>query len=545
MLALQNKPYRYKGKTLRLFVYAQVVIVSSFSILMAFTINTMVDVRDVLSDLTEEDVPIITQTAVLNNQVNRLATLTTVLSNSLSEPSRNLARKQIDQVVNRLQATIQNSVSENGFIERQISVISQEIDELEYLVQQRIVVEANLNNAIETFYVDKFNLLSTLKSADYSNALNQYLIRIVELSVKIERQDRLHLLRQTEKSLNDIFEQAIQNAKQIGDDQLVNGLTELYAQLNGTDGLINQKIAALRIVGRARGRDNFVRNLIADVARNLEHQTLLVNRSTKDSSTQASLKVKKQTTTAITVGLFLIFITLGIIMFLYRRIVQRLLSLSNQVDLASENKIETIKVEGNDEITNLGQTFAIYLSKVKEQEKALLNLSLSDPLTGIPNRRAFETELTNAMSQARRHRWNLSLMMIDVDFFKPYNDYYGHSDGDACLRLVANQLNQMVLRNTDFCARYGGEEFVCILPNTDSSGAKRKAEDLRRAIEKLAIEHSKSDISQYVTVSIGVASLPFDSDSSWLPKTIVEQADRALYSAKANGRNQCRFFSVN
>lgn len=544
MLAQQKKNYKYKGKTLRLFVYAQLVIVTSFSALMAFTINTMSDVRDVLRQLTENDVPVITQTAVLNNQINRLATLTTILSNSLSEPARNLARRQIDETVERLLSTMKNSSGQDHFIQRQVSVISQEIDELEYLVKQRIVIEEQLNKALEQFYIDKFNLLSTLKASNENFQINQYLISIVELSVQIERQNRLQLLRQTERKLIDIFELAIQEASATNNIFLLDGLNNLLEQIIGDNGLFNLKIESLKITGRARGRDNFVRNLIGDVARNLEHQTLLVNRATNNLSIEASTQVKNQTALTIAIGLLLIFITLGIIMFLYKRIVFRLSSLSNQVDLASEDKIEVIEISGDDEISNLGQNFSIFLSKVKEQEKALLNLSLSDPLTGIPNRRAFERQLTSSMAQARRNSWNLSLMMIDVDFFKPFNDHYGHSDGDVCLRLVATQLNQMVLRNTDFCARYGGEEFVCILPNTDSAGARQKAEELRQAIEHLCIEHAKSDISDYVTVSIGVATLPFNEDSSWSPTSIIEQADKALYLAKANGRNQCHFFSA-
>ncbi len=544
MLAQHKKNYRYKGKTLRLFVYAQIVIVTSFSILMAFTINTMSDVRDVLLQLIEKDVPVITQTALLNNQVNRLATLTANLTNSLSEPARNLARKQIDETVDGLLNVIKDKNGQSHFIERQMSVISQEIDELEYLVRQRIVVEELFSRALERFYIDKFNLLSTFKASNENFQVNQYLIDIIELSVQIERQERLHLLRQTERQLNEAFELAIEQANATKNQQLLDGLNKLSKQITGESGLFNQKIESLRIIGRARGRDNFVRNLIGDVARNLEQQTLLVNRATKNRSLKASDQVKEQTTLTIAVGLLLIFITLTIIVFLYRRIVSRLLSLSRQVDLASEDKIDTIEISGNDEITNLSENFSIFLSKVKEQEKALRSLSLSDPLTGIPNRRAFEKQLEFSMAQARRNSWTLSLMMVDVDYFKLFNDHYGHSEGDACLRLVANQLNQMALRNTDFCARFGGEEFVCILPNTDNTGARQKAEELRQSIERLCIEHVKSDICDCVTVSIGVATLPFNSNSSWLPTTVIEQADKALYSAKENGRNQCSFFTV-
>jgi len=145
------------------------------------------------------------------------------------------------------------------------------------------------------------------------------------------------------------------------------------------------------------------------------------------------------------------------------------------------------------------------------------------------------------MAMAKRHQWPLTIMLIDVDFFKAYNDHYGHTQGDLCLKAVASCLNDTITRNTDFCARFGGEEFVAILPNTDEKGAQVKAQAVREAVEQLQIKHEKSVVSAHVTVSLGVATNYSTTDANWGVKTVLDTADKALYNAKVSGRNRCVF----
>jgi len=308
--------------------------------------------------------------------------------------------------------------------------------------------------------------------------------------------------------------------------------------------LVNQKVESLRITGRSRGRDSFVRNLIADVASHLEFQSQVINQNLLTEASQAAEVTSQQITLAIWTGILVVLITLVIIYVLYQRIVVRLLLLDSQVNRASEDDTALVSIGGNDEIANLAQTFSMYLQRVRDQEKALLDMALTDPLTNIPNRRAFDKHIKEMIAQAQRNNWDLTILLIDIDFFKVYNDHYGHNDGDACLRLVARQLNAVVLRNTDFCARFGGEEFVCLLPNTDANGAKDKAEALRIAIENMQIPHNGNKVSPVVTVSVGGATFPFSIDTNWTADIIIEQADKALYRAKAEGRNRCNFFYV-
>ncbi len=166
----------------------------------------------------------------------------------------------------------------------------------------------------------------------------------------------------------------------------------------------------------------------------------------------------------------------------------------------------------------------------------LKRLSSEDELTGVPNRRSFENYLEQEWRRAIRYGVSLSLILVDIDFFKAYNDTYGHQSGDQCLKQVATVLNDTLHRPADFMARYGGEEFVIILPNTDINGGEFIAEKLREGVEALGIIHSSSLAGEHVTISLGVATAIPSQDSS--PSELVTAADQALYLAKQEGRNR-------
>jgi len=174
--------------------------------------------------------------------------------------------------------------------------------------------------------------------------------------------------------------------------------------------------------------------------------------------------------------------------------------------------------------------------EMKRQRDLLSRLSLMDSLTELPNRRGFDERLDREWRRALRTNAPLSLIMIDIDHFKGYNDTYGHLAGDGCLRRVARALAESVNRAGDFLARYGGEEFVCLLPGSDTAGAMGIAESLRGHVEGLAIDHSASPVSPWVTISLGVATGYPTQDGA--PEDLVASADALLYQAKKRGRNQ-------
>jgi diguanylate cyclase (GGDEF)-like protein len=173
--------------------------------------------------------------------------------------------------------------------------------------------------------------------------------------------------------------------------------------------------------------------------------------------------------------------------------------------------------------------------KLIDANNKLEALATKDALTNLPNRRAFENLFRNEWERHLRSKKHLSLMMLDVDYFKNYNDHYGHSKGDECLRSIANIIQKSLLRPSDVAARYGGEEFIIILPETSKEGALEVAERIHYNLKVMNIPHEYPRPDSRLTVSIGIATLIPESGKN--SKVLQLLADRELYKAKANGRN--------
>ena len=193
--------------------------------------------------------------------------------------------------------------------------------------------------------------------------------------------------------------------------------------------------------------------------------------------------------------------------------------------------------------------FMFDISERKKAEEKLIALqrelealSFKDGLTGVSNRRRFDATLDTEWANARRSAQPLSLIMLDVDFFKQYNDRYGHAQGDECLKDVAQTLALAVTRPRDIVARFGGEEFAVILPETDAVAASTVAERCRRLIENQLIPHAASAVSKFVTVSMGVGTI--EAASGMAPRDFVVAVDKLLYQAKRSGRNRIESASL-
>lgn len=176
--------------------------------------------------------------------------------------------------------------------------------------------------------------------------------------------------------------------------------------------------------------------------------------------------------------------------------------------------------------------------ELQTKNSELSRIASVDGLTGIAGRSHFDARLGNEWRRALRDSSRLSVVLVDIDFFKDYNDTYGHAAGDECLKKIARTLAANVARAGDHIARYGGEEFAVILPGTDRLGALVVAEAIRVAVATLAIENKASTIHRYVTVSVGTATLvPTERQTQ---DALVAAADQALYDAKSSGRNVVR-----
>ncbi|MEB3279228.1 MAG: PleD family two-component system response regulator [Lyngbya sp.] len=211
-----------------------------------------------------------------------------------------------------------------------------------------------------------------------------------------------------------------------------------------------------------------------------------------------------------------------------------------------ESKVKGFDVGGVDYITKpFGAREVVARVKthlnLKRKQDLLERLVGIDGLTEIPNRRQFDTVFDKEWRRALRTQTPLALIMLDIDYFKNFNDGYGHTAGDECLRKVAQMLARSVQRASDFVARYGGEEFAVILPGIPLEPAVNIAEKIKENIESLHLAHAFSPVLDYVSLSLGVAAVIPSNETS--PQNLIEMADRALYRAKAKGRNQVMSWS--
>ncbi|CAG0978443.1 Phytochrome-like protein cph2 [Methylophilaceae bacterium] len=202
--------------------------------------------------------------------------------------------------------------------------------------------------------------------------------------------------------------------------------------------------------------------------------------------------------------------------------------------------VHVVRKENGEVDSLIGFMFDISERKKTEEklitlQKELEELSFKDGLTGVANRRMFDTIMEVEWTNAQRSNQPLSLIMLDIDYFKQYNDRYGHIQGDDCLKRVARVLSSAATRSRDFFARFGGEEFVLVLPETDEQSARKVAERCRKLLFKEQIPHENSPASHVLTVSLGVGTMvPTRKDE---PMAFIDEVDRRLYQAKQKGRN--------
>lgn len=230
------------------------------------------------------------------------------------------------------------------------------------------------------------------------------------------------------------------------------------------------------------------------------------------------LTLQSDITNAI-LGIFLLIFMVA--MWLFAGQVSRVLSNSFRLQLENQTLANSLKQSN---------------ARLQVLNEELTQLSATDSLTQVANRRYFDERFASEFSRASRENTALSVVMIDVDFFKPYNDEFGHLVGDESLQQVAMAIRDSLKRPTDLAARYGGEEFILLLPSTSLEGAVQLAEEIRQKVESLKILHPRSKVSQYVTVSLGVTGAFPGKDIS--RELMLKKADKALYNAKALGRNR-------
>ncbi|MFC0212615.1 diguanylate cyclase [Paenibacillus chartarius] len=239
--------------------------------------------------------------------------------------------------------------------------------------------------------------------------------------------------------------------------------------------------------------------------------------------------------------LFSIIIAIILSNYLIRRI--QLIKKSAQKVAAGDFHVADIRFSGKDELADLAKAFNTMTEALRSligSNRSLKLLSAHDGLTGIANRRCYDETMEREWSRLALASRPISLILFDIDYFKKFNDTYGHQAGDNCLKQVADILKSQVEEPDWLAARYGGEEFIVLLPDRDIETAVRLAERFRNALATQHIPHKESEVSDIVTVSIGISTATASVDGR--PGTLLSQADRALYQAKREGRNRIRTY---
>ncbi|GEA52188.1 hypothetical protein VIN01S_29920 [Vibrio inusitatus NBRC 102082] len=261
----------------------------------------------------------------------------------------------------------------------------------------------------------------------------------------------------------------------------------------------------------------------------------------RDISEQGKVAVQSALITSIVLGFLLLFalwITLRkVVLEPVMHLTQKATAITNTKDYKKRAQVET-----SDEIGELSRQLNKMLDVIENRDASLeevlsrlQELSMTDSLTQIANRLKFDSVSEMEWRRMQREQLPISIIMCDVDFFKQYNDHYGHVEGDQCLVNIAKALKDCVARPADLVARYGGEEFVMLLPGTDLNGATHLANTVLDKVSSMQLPHAKSTTAPFVTVSLGVASVTPHEDHSLLQ--LLTDADNALYRAKQNGRN--------
>ncbi len=511
------------------------------SIMMYFRLNGF---QNILLDVTQRSLPSLRNAAEIATHANSLSYITQGLSTSSTEASRSIFYQQIEGTIVEIELLAGDQVVDD-YIPTQLTAIRRELDELNDLVIQNLELEEQLQQRIEEAYdvnerAQQFIQRNDLQS-EHSFSLKSWSLSYLEtvaMMARITTSNRLHQIRQYSAEIEQritLLERQANLAPAMYKQDAIRFNELLKKLLIDENGVVSLRVEQLRIIGRTTGRGNFVRNLVLDFARLLEFKTVELNNSIGESADRTVGFVKQQTfvlgiLSLVTIVFFLIAVTV-----ILQRVVGRLITLDTIVKSKLEGSHCDKRVTGNDEISDIATTFDIFLETIEEQKKALKELSLKDSLTGIANRRSLDEKLPRELQLSVRNKYPISVLLVDVDFFKLYNDTYGHAAGDDCLKHVVEILNSLMLRKTDFVARYGGEEFVCILPNVDEEGAEKVAAKIVSATVDAQILHESSKIANHLTLSIGIASTSLDT--SLTPDQLLTSADKALYYVKEQGRN--------
>jgi diguanylate cyclase (GGDEF)-like protein len=523
----------------KVFSAGLVGILSVFILLSYFTFTRLLSFESTLTDVSNKSLPNLILISQLYSRAATLLESTELMSKSSSNASKRLAEKQLQTnlVKTRMAA---KDIFENEFLETQLNTIAIELDEYSDLIENRLQTRDRIELLKDQMYWLNAQAVKNEKqnSSAWALGFSQATVNVNRALNEKKLQRVRFLFNQLEEQLNALNADSAKGQDKALRLQLTNQFKALLLNENGMEAL---KIKSLRLEGRAIGRQNFVHNLIKDYVAQLGFVTNETEQSITLQVASSVIRMKEQTQLIRFILISGVIFLLVIVISFQQRVLKRI-SVFNQIVRNETQGFEyQTMLNGNDEITDLAEVFKEFTQTIEIQKQKLEQLSMSDGLTGIANRRALDIRLKHDIELSSRQKSSVAILLMDIDCFKLYNDNYGHLAGDQCLKDISRIIVDLLHRDSDFVARYGGEEFVCVLPNTNANGAQEMATHIIEKLKQIALPHKYSNVADYVTMSMGIAiSHP---NALLTPEAILRQADTALYVAKKTGKNSCSLYS--
>ena len=504
-----------------------VVFIGLIVLMVSFTYNQLKQTETSFKKIAIEVLPTLANNGIIHSQLSSLAFLVANFAQSNSLAQMRISRAEVTDKLQEIERLIGTS---SIAIDNDLKLIRTEFKLLDAMIQEVFALQKILNEGETQLYT----IRSTIQDSDSTKRYE--ITELLLLALKLIHAEKLIDVRKLQRSM----EAQLTGITESTDSTLdINTLiSEKINQLVfGEQGIIASKLLVLRTRGRVEGQRNFVRRLVLDIASATEFKAYEFADSQSVQAELLARRTSEQFSITLIAHLVTFLIGLAVIVFVRMRVVTRLEALTQSLSHKTlPDNIERLYRQ-NDEISALAKTVAEHINTIDEQKAELTQLSFMDSLTKVGNRRAFNQKFQQALNLAMRNRLTLSVLLIDVDSFKQFNDEFGHVKGDECLFQVAQLLNNRAKRSSDFVARYGGEEFVCLLIGMPPDDALAFAKQLCVLVEALAIPHTLNSASvDVVTVSIGVYSETTINAQSG--ERLLQCADTALYQAKTSGRNQ-------
>jgi diguanylate cyclase (GGDEF)-like protein len=497
----------------------------------------------ILNDLTFNTIPAMTNANQSAIKSSELFSALELLTSSNTPVERRIAELEVNKKLNETQEQANRvNYSQNEF--RLLKTIQEEMNNLNLLIDTKLDIADQITKKQKGLSELQYQADSVYKENAGQTPLEKTqkakwkiaFLELITLAYRVEDTDRLDEL----KEIKHTIELKLSHLESIVEETLptlekqVSPLNTAISELLMSDqGLLNLQANHLKMIGRTRGREYFIRNLISDYSNVANQFSLNKNKYLKDKILALSNGVYTQETWFIG-GFILLAVMICTILALYTHAIKRLRILTRKIRNMTTEPI--LSHSSKDEIDELFHVFDQFSDTINTQNQRLETLSLTDSLTNIANRRAFDRRLFYELSNDRTLQIDLSVVLIDVDFFKQYNDTYGHASGDEALQKIAMMLSHTIQNSTNLIARYGGEEFVAILPNKTAKESNLVAQNIMQAIRLANIKHRMSEISDRITISIGIATRTKGEASDI--DTLMKKADMALYYSKNQGRNQ-------